>query len=120
MLRMLATARVSLFRFKAGVTKSYKVLIPTKINAGDLKIWPKAIVLAVFFHVAALGTVTAFGYLAGHDADFGWFASGGMAIHTAIAFALCGSTIVSIALPRDRPWSAGGPAWLPLPVFVGI
>lgn len=70
--------------------------------------------------VAALGTVTAFGYLAGHDADYGWFASGGMAIHTALAFALCGATIVSAGLPRERPWTMGGPIWLPLPVLFGL
>jgi diguanylate cyclase (GGDEF)-like protein/PAS domain S-box-containing protein len=70
--------------------------------------------------VAALGTVTAFGYLAGHDADYGWFASGGMAIHTALAFAVCGSVIVSAGLPRERPWAQGGPVWLPLPVLIGL
>ena len=70
--------------------------------------------------VAALGTVTAFGYLAGKDADYGWFASGGMAIHTAVAFALCGSTITCAALPRERHWAHGGPIWLPLPVLFGL
>ncbi|HWA99478.1 MAG TPA: EAL domain-containing protein, partial [Pirellulales bacterium] len=69
--------------------------------------------------VFASGAVAAFGYFLGFEASYGWGGSSGMAVHTALAFSLVGTTIVGLALVHARNWSPRIPQWLPLPVAFG-
>lgn len=70
--------------------------------------------------VLGIAAVAASGYASGLAASYGWASQAGMALHTAIAFALVGAALGVASLAHERKWSEGTPAWLPLPVGLAV
>lgn len=69
--------------------------------------------------VFAIGIASALGYVSGIEAAYGWGGSAGMAIHTALGFALCGAVLIWLAVDHEKAWSSS-PLWLPIPAAIMV
>ena len=91
------------------------------ITASDWQDRPRRTVVPALFGsvVAALGTVSAFGYAGGIPSAYGWGDLTPMAPQTAAGMMILGGGLVALSWRLGNPEGGGGPKWLPALAGVG-
>ena len=98
------------------LTGAALVMLGTRVN-----VWKPALIAGILGSlIFGLGFIALTGYLISFEAIYGWGELTRMAVHTASSFIVLGVALTSLAWHLSVTESSKVPAWLPMPVGLGV